>query len=78
LPEELQKEWIRAITSHSVIVKPKERFSIVTDDHTDDKFIDAAIEGRASYIITNDKHLLKIGVFRDVKIVTAKEFLKLL
>jgi len=77
LPEELKKEWIHTITINSTIVEPKEKFNIIKDDLTDNKFIDAAIAGKAEYIITNDKHLLKIPQFRNVKIITPKEFLQL-
>jgi len=76
LPEELQKEWIHTITINSTIVEPKEKFTIIQDDPTDNKFIEAAIAGKAEYIITRDKHLLKIQQFRNVKIITPTEFLK--
>ena len=77
LPEELKKEWIQIITINSTIVEPEEKFVIVREDPTDNKFIDAAVAGKAEYIITNDKHLLKIRQYRNVKIMTPKEFLKL-
>ena len=75
LPEEAKKAWIHMITLNSTIVEPKEKFDIIKDDPTDNKFIDAAIAGKAEYIVTNDKHLLKIKQFKTVKIITAKEFL---
>jgi putative PIN family toxin of toxin-antitoxin system len=75
LPEDIKKEWIHLITLNSTIVEPKEKFDIVKDDPTDNKFINVAVAGKAEYIITNDKHLLKIKQFRAVKIITAKEFL---
>jgi uncharacterized protein len=77
LTEELKKELIHTITMNSIIVEPKERFNIVTDDPTDNKFIDAAIAGKAEYIITKDKHLLKIKQFRNIKIITPEEFIKI-
>jgi uncharacterized protein len=67
-------DWIRFIEEKCVIVEPKEKFFIV-EDPTDNKFIDCAVAGNASYIITNDKHLLKIKKFRNISIITPKEFI---
>lgn len=76
LPDEIKREWIHLITINSTIIEPKEKFDIIKDDPTDNKFIDAAIAGNVEYIITNDKHLLKIKQFRKTKIITPKEFIE--
>jgi len=52
-------------------------------DPTDDKFLAAAFEGRAEYIVTEDTlHLLPIKEYRlidhIVRLVTAKDFLDIL
>jgi putative PIN family toxin of toxin-antitoxin system len=76
LSEEHKKEWIHLITINSTIVEPKEKFNIVKDDPTDNKFIDAAVAGKVKYIVTRDKHLLKIKQFRNTTIITPEEFMK--
>jgi putative PIN family toxin of toxin-antitoxin system len=76
LSDENKKEWIHLITNNSKIVEPYEKFDIIKDDPTDNKFIDVAIAGKAEYIITRDKHLLKIKQFRTVKIILPEDFLK--
>jgi uncharacterized protein len=78
LSDELKKEWIKLIISNSTLVKPIENFTIIKEDPTDNKFIDVAVEGNADCIITNDKHLLKIKQFKNIKIITPKEFLKII
>jgi uncharacterized protein len=45
-------------------------------DPKDDKILELALNGQARYIISGDKDLLVLNPFRDVKIVTAEEFLK--
>jgi putative PIN family toxin of toxin-antitoxin system len=47
----------------------------VCEDPDDDKFLACAIAARCKYIISGDKHLLKIGKFLDTTIVTPKYFL---
>lgn len=51
---------------------------VVKKDPTDDKFIIAAIEGHASYIVSGDPHLLELGSYENVKVVSPKEFVEIL
>jgi uncharacterized protein len=44
-------------------------------DPEDDRFLDAAVNGRADVIVTGDKDLLDLNPFRGVAIVTPAEYL---
>ena len=57
---------------------PGESVSIIQADPTDNKFIEAAIAGKADYIVSGDKHLLGIKEFQSIPIITAREFIDLL
>lgn len=59
------------------IVKPKASLNILSDDD-DNRVLEAAVEGKCKYIITGDKELLDLENFRDIKIVTAGQFLNIL
>ena len=37
--------------------------------------LECAVDGKADYIVTGDKHLLEIGKFENIEIITVKEFL---
>ncbi len=51
----------------------------VSPDPEDDKFLTAAINGKAQYIVTGDKPgLLQLEEYQSVRIITAKTFLRLL
>ena len=54
------------------------KIKVVKDDPTDDKFIETALNGNADYIISQDRHLLDIKEFEGIKMVTPKEFLRIL
>ena len=70
--------WENMIVKNSLLVEPQEKIEIVKDDKDDNKFIEAAVEGKADYIITQDNHLLKIKEFRGIMIISPEEFLKVI
>lgn len=61
--------WETAIIEKSVIVEPKTKLNIVKEDKDDDKFIEAAFEGNCDYIVSQDKHLLKLKEYSGIKIL---------
>jgi putative PIN family toxin of toxin-antitoxin system len=50
----------------------------VPRDPDDNMVLECAIEGRAQYIVSGDKDLLTLKTFRNVQIVRASDFLKIL
>ena len=51
------------------------KIEIVKDDPDDNKFIECAVELGAKTIISGDNHLLKIGKYIDIKILSPREFM---
>lgn len=78
LPENIIKGWIELIVRNSSIVEPVDKLNIVKGDPKDNMFLEAAIEGEANYIITQDNHLIRLKSFKNVKILTPEEFLQIL
>ena len=68
--------WLEIIKNNSILVQPKIKLNIIKDDPDDNKFIEAALEGNAKYIVSQDKHLLKIKQYKNIKIITPKHFLE--
>ncbi len=66
------------IRSSSNVEKTKSKFKIVKDDPDDDMFINTAHDGKADYIVSGDKDLLKIRKFRNVKILAVNEMRQIL
>ncbi|MBM3182043.1 MAG: putative toxin-antitoxin system toxin component, PIN family [Chloroflexi bacterium] len=48
---------------------------VVQADPDDDKFVECAVAGQASFIISSDHHLLDLGEYQNIKIVSPEEFL---
>ena len=64
------------IVSKAEFVNPTEKLNIIDVDPTDNRFLEAAIEGKAIYIVSGDNHLLKLQSFRGVSIITAQDFIE--
>lgn len=56
-------------------VTPDEEITVVVDDPTDNRFLDAAIAGKVDFVVSGDHHLLDLQSFRNIPIVTAKELI---
>lgn len=54
------------------------KWSIISQDADDNKFVDCALNGRASFLVTDDKHfnILKDIGFPPVSIIRTKDFLE--
>jgi len=59
------------------IIEAQEKIKIVKDDPDDDKIIECAIASNSNYLVTYDRHLLKIKKYKSIKIITPEEMLKL-
>jgi uncharacterized protein len=68
--------WESLILEKSVIVIPTEKVEVVTDPD-DNKFVEAALEGKAEYIVSQDKHLLILKEYRGIKVLHPNKFLDL-
>lgn len=67
------KDFLLAI---SEITIPATKINLVKEDPKDNMFLECAQSCKAHYLITGDKHLLKLKIFKGTKIVKAKEFLE--
>ena len=67
------EEYFQAVE----VVSVGERIRAVKDDPQDDKFIEAAVSGDADYVLSDDVHLLDLGKFRNVILMTPAEFVKI-
>ncbi len=72
-----RKEILRNIVENSMLIRPKFKLKTIKEDVEDNKFLDCALQAKADFIISGDKHLLKLGKFRATKILTPKEFLEI-
>lgn len=58
------------------IVRPTISLQVVEDDPDDDRVLECAIQGRADFIVTGDRHLLKLSTYKGIPILTVRQFLE--
>ena len=70
-------EFYEEIIHITNIVYPQKQYQLVKEDPDDDILFDCALEANAHFIITGNKHVLKIKKFMDVEVLTPKQFIEL-
>ena len=75
LSEEETARVVKAVEDVAEIVKVHSRVSECRHEQ-DNRVLECAIDGRTEWIITGDVHLLELGFFQGVRIVTVADFLK--
>ncbi|MBI2144810.1 putative toxin-antitoxin system toxin component, PIN family [Candidatus Woesearchaeota archaeon] len=79
---EYSDEEVLAIVGKLVLflnfVNPSEKINVIKEDPDDNKVIECALASSSAYLITYDKHLLNLGSFRSIKIMTPEHALGLL
>lgn len=72
-----RRTFLRVLRGVSEVVNPDESLNVV-EDTDDDKFLEAALEGDADYVVSGDDDLLRVGEFRGTEVVSPAEFLDLI
>ncbi|MBS3074637.1 putative toxin-antitoxin system toxin component, PIN family [Candidatus Pacearchaeota archaeon] len=75
MPEEIIEEWKNLIIENSTITYSSEKLEVIKEDPDDNKFLEAAVAGKAEFIISQDKHLLNLKEYRGIRILKPEEFL---
>ena len=70
-------EWAAALTEAAELVFPAERASGATPDPDDEMVLECALAAEADFIVSGDKkHLLVLGQYEGIPIVSPAEFLR--
>ena len=63
------------LEANADLISTVETLTIVRDDPDDDRVLECAVAGRADYIVSGDRHLLKLGSYEGIPILTVRQFL---
>lgn len=74
ISEEETKRVVTEMKGLAVVVKIGSHVSVCQDEN-DNRVLECAIDGNADCIITGDSHLLQLGSFQKIDIMTVSDFL---
>ncbi len=79
LPGPMVEERVKYMILHCLLVGPTRPIHASKTREADNHILECAVAGRASYLLTGDKeHLLPLGRFEGVEIVTPRRMVELL
>ncbi len=64
------------LTSLSVIVRARHTVNVVTRDPTDNLFLEIALQGNCTALVSGDRHPLAVHRYRRIRILTPAEFIR--
>ena len=68
---------IRArLEDNATVVDPDFELNAVPDDPDDNRVLECAVAGKADFVVSGDRHLLRIGNYEEIAIVTVRQFLE--
>ncbi len=74
---EIQKRaFLEILLQVATLVTTEGKLKVIQEDPDDDMILESAIENNVHYIISGDKHLLRLKEFKNIKIVTVSKYLE--
>lgn len=62
------------LTAHTEMIFSPSILPRIREDPSDNKFLACALAGKAKFVVSRDKHLVKLREFQGIKILKSKEF----
>jgi len=78
-----QKDWqiseaMRDIRAIATLITPAFTLSVIKEDEPDNRVLECAVEGQASYIVSGDEHHLQpLKEYKGITILSPTQFLEL-
>ena len=70
--------FMESLEALAILTQGKLRLNVVAADPSDNRYLECAIEGDADCLVTGDRHLLELTMYREVEILTPRKFVELL
>ncbi len=74
--ETLVRTSLEDLLAIAEVVEIEFRLDVIPDDPTDNRVLECAVTIGAHWIVSGDKHLLRIGTFQGIDIITTAEALR--
>lgn len=74
---ESRLEFVELLRQQAVMIQPSHVIAAISADESDNRIVECAVAGGAVTIVTGDVHLLELGEFSGIAIVTPAAFVAL-
>jgi len=71
-------ETLRHLAGCTELVRPTETLDVIKEDSDDHRVLECAVAAGSRFIVSGDHDLLRLGRFRNIRIVKVADFLKLI
>jgi len=72
------EELVGNLEKVAICIQIKSNHKVVKEDPKDDVIVNTAYDGKVDFIVSGDKHLLKLKIFKGVKIVSPRRMMKII
>src|SRR5262245_14786981 len=74
LSEDELKRFLDDLAHLAILTPGALTLSVITEDPADDRYLECAVEAKASYIVSGDQLLLRQEAYQGIPIVTPRTF----
>lgn len=71
-----REDLVEAMLKIGKFVQVTRKTHVVAEHPADDKFIECALAANAKYIVSGDRHLLKVGSYKKIQVLSVTDFLQ--
>ncbi len=72
------EDLVEAVLKIGKFAKVTKKLHVGEEHPDDDRFVECAQSANADYIVSGDKHLLKVACYKQTKIVSVSEFIQII
>jgi putative PIN family toxin of toxin-antitoxin system len=76
--EERLRTWLEDLAHLALMMPGILTLAAIQEDPSDNRYLECAVEGEAAYLISGDSHLLSLGTFQGIRIISSRAFLETL
>ena len=72
------RAFMESLEALAILTPGQLRLEVVAADPSDNRYLECAIEGDADCLVTGDRHLLELAEYREIELLSPREFVELL
>ena len=78
LSEQRIRRFLHLLARHAVAVAPPQQLTVVEVDPAENRYLECALAAEAEVIVSGDRHLLALGEYEGIQILSPAGFLAFL